>query len=163
MGTAENKPDQTKRLTQSTRTVVKGIRRRVEKDSGPVPKEGYSKSKYQKEMVKGGHMEMDGDVRKWDQVRLLRSMTKIKEWWNRVFGRKLEIWRMKNRRSTWGDEERFIKLMFNNGVYETMMEQMAEDLLDDFPPGGPTQVITKKELEKYLIKGALRNFTKSNW
>jgi len=147
----ENKPEQ-KMNTHSSRKVVKGIRRRVEKDN-----DGKQELKHQEKKAEGEHRKAMGDVRKLDQERVQTSRMMIKRWWNNVLESKLEIWRKKKRRN-WGHEEGYIKLMFENGDYEKLRGEMEEELLDHLPPRGHAEVITKEEIKKYLMDAHLRAF-----
>ena len=52
--------------------------------------------------------------------------------------------------------------MFGNGDYENMEQQMAEDLLDYLPAKGSSQLMTREELEDYLIEVKFRDFTGSS-
>ena len=45
---------------------------------------------------------------------------------------------------TWVNQKRFIKLMFKNVNYETLMDKMEEELLVDLPPGGLSDVLHRK-------------------
>ena len=48
--------------------------------------------------------------------------------------------------------------MFVNGDYENLWQQMGEEFLDHFPSKGAPRVMTKEELEDYLIDLKFRDF-----
>jgi len=153
----EKNSEQRKNRAHCTRRVVKGLRRRVEKDMRPATNDGNLEPKYQEKKVEGVHSEVVGDVSKPDQERLQKARMMIKGWWNKVLESKIEIWRKKKRRN-WGDEEEYIKILFENGDYEKLRGEMEEELLDHLPPRGHSEVMTKEEIKKYLMDAHLREF-----
>ena len=99
-------------------------------------------------------MEVKGDDSKLDKEQLWQSKKKVKEWWHRALWRKLDKWEKDKESRTWGDYKRYIKLMFVNGEYEKLKEQMVKELR-------PRLVMTREDLEDYLIGIKFRDFTNS--
>ena len=109
----------------------------------------------------GSSMEVDGDVRNLDRECQQRRKLWIKEWWKRALWRELDTWEKKRSSRTWGDYKEFIERMFVNGEYEILMYQMKEEILEVFPDGVPSQDISRKNMEAYLIQEKFKDFTAS--
>ena len=71
--------------------------------------------------------------------------------------RKLETCEKPRRSRNWGDYKRVIEHIFVD--YEKTKQQMVEELSEQFPEKVYSRVITRGELEDYLIDVMLRDFT----
>ena len=158
---AGNIEDSSKKKSKSrpTRSVVRGVRviRKGHKDFGLVKGRVLESSKENK-AAQDETMELEGDVSKLDKESQLRRKLKVKDWWKRALWRKLSKWNKPWKTRTWGDYKRFIQQMFINGDYENMKKKMMEDLFDEFTAKAVSLVMSREELEDYLIDVKFRDF-----
>ena len=103
-------------------------------------------------------MKVEGDVRKLDKESLLRRKLKVKDWWRRALWRKLDKWKKPRKTRTWGDYKRFIQQILVDRDYENMKKQMVEELSEEFTAKAVSQVMSREELEDYLIDLKFRDF-----